>query len=247
MDAFLDAFQALLTGQAKPTVYLVHAAMLAYAAGFVFRSQVTLRLLVLIGTGFYIAYYALHPETPLWDAIFASTVIGTANLYGLMRIALDRLPLFMGADAAVLEAFERLAPGTMRPGEVRRLMRRVRPEVCEEHEPIIREGRRPTHLYLLIEGGAYLRKNGGAHPIPAPCFVGEIAFLTGRPASADVVLAPGTLHVAWPVGRLATRLATNPSIETALRALISTDMATKLALSTPAGRVQPEAEKAEAA
>ena len=43
-----------------------------YAVGYLVINQVILRILVLFGTGFYIWYYAVVADVPLWDAILAS-------------------------------------------------------------------------------------------------------------------------------------------------------------------------------
>ena len=232
LQDFTDAAIHLATGQAKGTAYFVHVAMLCYAGGFLFRNQVTLRLLVLAGSALYIVYYIFHPATPLWDAVFASAVIGLANLYGLVRLALDRLPLFMGASREVLEAFERIGPGKMRPGDVRRLMRHRRIEIASERLEVTRAGYHPPHLVLLLKGRAELRKNGVYHLVD-PCFLGEIAFITEGRASADVHLSQGSRYIAWPAANLRVRMQSDAALDTGLRALTSYDMARKLALSAP--------------
>ncbi len=70
-----------------PAGLLVNAAMVLHVAGFALGGRVALRAFVLIGTGFYIAYYAVVAEAPLWDAILASLAIGAANVVGLLREA----------------------------------------------------------------------------------------------------------------------------------------------------------------
>lgn len=68
-----------------PAGLLVNAAMLLHVAGFSIGGRVALRACVLVGTGFYVAYYAVVAEAPLWDAILASLAIGAANVVGLLR------------------------------------------------------------------------------------------------------------------------------------------------------------------
>ena len=76
----------LVTGaESLPAGLLVNAAMIFYVAGFAIGGRVALRGFTLMGTGFYIAYYAVVAAAPLWDAILASLAIGTANLVGLVR------------------------------------------------------------------------------------------------------------------------------------------------------------------
>ena len=76
----------MMTGpDGVPAGLLVNAAMLLYVAGFAIGGRVGLRACVLVGTGFYIAYYAVVADAPLWDAILASLAIGAANVIGLLR------------------------------------------------------------------------------------------------------------------------------------------------------------------
>ncbi|MEN0041309.1 MAG: hypothetical protein AAF764_08210, partial [Pseudomonadota bacterium] len=56
---------------------LAHAAAGFYALGLLTRNQILLRLLILFGTGFYIAYYYLAPSMPLWEAIIWSCILGS--------------------------------------------------------------------------------------------------------------------------------------------------------------------------
>ena len=59
----------------------VNLALLFYVLGFLARDEIWLRGLILIGTAFYLIYYYYAADTPLWDAIFASGVLGLANIY----------------------------------------------------------------------------------------------------------------------------------------------------------------------
>lgn len=74
-----------LGSESLPPGLLVNAAMVLHVAGFAIGGRVLLRGLTLLGTGFYVAYYAVVADAPLWDAILASLAIGAANLIGLLR------------------------------------------------------------------------------------------------------------------------------------------------------------------
>ena len=50
------------------------------------RNELLLRALLLVGTFCYIVYYYFISDAPLWDAIWASLVIGIANLFMLSLI-----------------------------------------------------------------------------------------------------------------------------------------------------------------
>ena len=71
------------------TETLVTIAIVGYVLGFLFKSQITLRMLVLVASLFYIAYYYYHPAEPLWGAIWGSVLIIVANLIGLFAFAVQ--------------------------------------------------------------------------------------------------------------------------------------------------------------
>ncbi|MCE2517883.1 MAG: hypothetical protein J4F41_08655, partial [Alphaproteobacteria bacterium] len=60
-------------------------------------------------------------------------------------------------------------------------------------------------------------------------FIGELAFLMKKPATADVHLTSGVMAVRWPTSQLAKTLTTNPQMRIAFDALINRDLARKLA------------------
>jgi len=122
--------------------WLVHLAMAAYVLGFLFREQILLRLLVLIGTGFYIAYYYNQTPVPLWDAIFASTAIGTANLIGMSRLLYSRYVLLIPMEQRGIFG----AMSGLQPGEFRKLMRLGTISTAEDDLELTKEGTPPEFL-----------------------------------------------------------------------------------------------------
>ena len=93
----------------------VHLALLFYVLGFLVRDELWLRGLILIGSGFYILYYYYASATPLWDAIFASAVIGLVNISMMVVIVRERSTIGMNAEMLLLyESFPTLSPGQFR-------------------------------------------------------------------------------------------------------------------------------------
>ncbi|MEN0041615.1 MAG: hypothetical protein AAF764_09820 [Pseudomonadota bacterium] len=233
LDAFASAAWQFLSGNAPPTAYLVHAGMLCYAGGLLLTNQIWLRLLLLAGAAFDLSYFVFHPETPLWDAIFASSVIATANIIGLMSIAMDRLPFFLRENRAVLDALDEISPGMIQPGEVRRLMKGLEIDEAEDEVMVTRVGKIPDSFFLLLDGRATVGGPDSDIVATGPCFIAEIAFITEGVASADVMIQPGTRYVRWPRATITRRMTKNASLDRALRALISYDLAAKLAGTVP--------------
>ena len=99
------------------TGILVHIAALLQVLGLLNRDQLLLRIFVLNGSIVYICFYYFHPADPLWGAIFWSMVLSVANLYGIIRIVLERLQFNLSEDE---QRFRNIL-GSLTPGESRAL------------------------------------------------------------------------------------------------------------------------------
>ncbi|MGB0505408.1 MAG: Crp/Fnr family transcriptional regulator [Pikeienuella sp.] len=207
------------------TGILVHLGMAGYFAGFLFRDQVVLRLLVLAGTASYLAYYYLHPAEPLWGAIFASSMIGLATLIGLMRVLASRMPLTLNAEDRLI--FDAL-PG-LEPGEFRRLMALAERVTLGKDTLLTAEGHKPDRLHFTCAGEFAAEKDGKTFKIPPLTFVGEVSFMLDAKASATLVAESGARLVSWEVGRLRSTLSSHPDLKQAFEALLARDMAEKVA------------------
>nr|WP_281501934.1 cyclic nucleotide-binding domain-containing protein [Aliiroseovarius sp. F20344] len=84
-------------------------------------------------------------------------------------------------------------------------------------------------LYYVISGLVGVRKQGGEFYMHSGNFVGEVAFLTNEKASATVVMAEGGELLCWDVNQLRERAARDVRFRLALDAIISLDLARKVA------------------
>lgn len=207
------------------TDYLVHLAVFGYVAGFLFKDQIILRLLVLVGTGFYIAYYYVHPAEPLWAAIYGSLFIIAANLIGLFRLIFSRLPFAIRPEHAPIR---NVLPG-LEPGEFRTLMRQGALKRAETDTVMTQENVPLSDLYFVIEGSPIGEKDGIAFRIEPGEFVGEVGFMLGTSASATVILPAGGLYMRWDTPKLRRLINERPQLARAFEALIGRDMARKVA------------------
>ncbi len=64
------------------------------------------------------------------------------------------------------------------------------------------------------------------------CFIGEIAYMTGSPSSADVLCNVPSRYVEWDVAALRALLAKRSTLKTAFESLLAVSVAHKLASET---------------
>lgn len=209
---------------------LIVAAVGTYVAGFLFRDQVQIRALVVIGSILYCIYYAIAADEPLWDAFLGTVLIGLASFQGLVFILWSRTRA--AAPRHLRHVLDVM--GQIEPGLFRQLMRVAKHYTAEEPVVLVREGVAPDTLWFVASGALDLDREGQARVrFGGPCFVGEIAWLRGGTASATVTARPGAELVRWQRADLARAVRKSQRLELALDAVIAQDLAHKVARSTP--------------
>ena len=199
---------------------------LIFVTGYLIINQVILRILIIIGTVFYIAYYATAAEDPLWVAIYMSTAQGFATAIGLGLLFLRRSRL------AIPRAYSDIYPRFphLPPGDFRALMRHANRYVATRDEPLGIAGQPVEKLAYIVQGSADVEKHDEHFAVPGGIFIGEVAFLLDQPAAATTVLKSGSEVIIWNKADLQNASARNPRFQLALEAAISRDMAAKVAL-----------------
>jgi hypothetical protein len=204
---------------------IVHIGALLCLLGFLFRNQLILRLLVLGGDCVYILYYYFAPEIPLWGAIFWSSMFTLVNVVMIWRIFVDEMHSSLPASERKL--FDLLVD--MTPGQFRKFVKAGRQEVTAAPLVITRENEPLHHLYFITEGRVIIEKGGHRVVSGAKTFIGEIAFLLARPATATVTLELGCQYCVWDSTALRSVLNGNPELKNALSAAMNRKLAEKIA------------------
>ena len=206
---------------------IVHVAALLFLLGFLFRDQLILRSLVLLGDLLYILYFYYAPENPLWGGVFWSALFAIANVAMIWLIFFDEVQFSLKTDERKL--FDQLVDLT--PGQFRKLLKAGRQEVATSPVVITRENEDLNKLYFVINGTMTIEKGGHRTVSEAKTFVGEIAFLLSRPATATVTLETGCHYCVWDSKALHAVLNGNPALRTALSAAMNRKLAEKVAQS----------------
>lgn len=217
---------------------------LAYTLGYLIINQVWLRLLVLLGTCFYIAYYFSVPGGPLWEAFYTSIILGLANLTGITLLMIKRSRLSIPRPLRDLyPQFDHLPPGDF--ALVARKAERI---VLDKPAVATREGEQVPYLIYVLRGEAEIEKGNTRFTIPAGAFLGEVSLMLGSAASATTTLPTGAEILRWERGKLERMMRSSPQFRLALEAAIAKDMARKVGASVASGgavtRSAPEAEHA---
>ncbi|SMY08676.1 Crp/Fnr family transcriptional regulator [Flavimaricola marinus] len=208
-----------------PNVLIVLAG-LSFVSGYLVIDQRVLRVLLLIGSALYIGYYATVADGPLWAAIYTSLIMVAANLIGLSILLLQGVRWIIPPEYRALYAqFAHL-----QPGDFRSVVRTARRVTLRRDTQLTIEGQPVTEVYLVLSGRTRVSKGAEEFELPAGVFVGEVAYLLETPASASTVIEAGGEVLVWPIDVLRDRSARKPRFKLALEAMISRDLARKVAL-----------------
>lgn len=204
---------------------LVLAAAGMFVLGYLIINQVVLRTMLLIGTVLYIWYYAVVDETPLWPAIWASTATGIANLLGLLSL------FYRSSTWAIPKKYRDIYVhfDPLPPGDFRKLMNSTKRVKRPAGYQLTAADSRVNTLYYVIDGEVEVEKFGSRFSIPDGIFVGEVAYLTGNRASASTYLSSDSDVLEWEVAMLKQRATRDPRFRLAMDAMISLDLAGKVA------------------
>ena len=203
---------------------LVHIGAFLFLLAYLVRDQILLRGLIILGTVFYIVYY-FFMETPLWSALLWNSSFVVINLLMIGVIYSDRASFVMSErEKKLYQVFN-----TLSPGEFKKLLKIADWFDGSSEEQITTEGEVPARLYFIIDGEALIARDDKKFIVGPNVFIGELAYLIRKPATATVKLTDKVVGISWKTSSLIKLLASNPQMKIAFDGLLNQDLAAKLA------------------
>ena len=203
---------------------LVHIGAFLFLIAYLVRDQILLRGLIILGTVFYIVYY-FFMETPLWSALLWNSSFVVINLIMIGVIYSDRASFVMSErERKLYQVFN-----TLSPGEFKKLLKIADWFDGSSEEQITTEGEVPARLYFIIDGEALIARDDKKFIVGPNVFIGELAYLVRKPATATVKLTDKVVGISWKTSSLIKLLASNPQMKIAFDGLLNQDLAAKLA------------------
>ena len=185
--------------------------------------------MIIVSSAVFNFYYWLVPDPPLWDAVLTGFLMIAVNLWVLSQVLMDRTTFRLSADEKRLFAML----GSLTPGQFRKLMRIATWSRPDTEAPLLltQEDQPSDRLFFVVDGEVSIGKQEQMFPLPAGHFVGEIAYVRGGEASANAWAPQGTRLIDWDVTELRALGEKYPALGNAVAALLTQDMADKLAVS----------------
>ena len=204
---------------------LFFSANIIYCLAYLVTKMVWLRILTIIAALSTFPYFYFQLE-PLWSALFWQSCFLLINLFNLIVLYYNSLPLDMTEHEKRLQ---NLVFRNITPREVRKLLKVGQVYSLGENEKFLGQGQDNIFLYLLSKGSCKVYRNdeeiGYIHP---GHFIGEMSFVSNQPVSADVVADQPIEFVKWSKQDLDKFFTRNASLKQYFYTLLGIDMAEKL-------------------
>ena len=204
---------------------VVHIGAILYLICFTFRNQLYLRIFAIFGDACYTTYYFAASDKPLWDAIFWSNMNMAINLLMIALIIRDtRLSTFNDDELNLFRNLRGLSPG-----QFRKLMQIGKWTKAAKRDLLTEEGKPLDLLHYVLEGVVNINKTGRIINVEPAVFIGELAYLRQKPATATVHVEQDALYVSWTHAELNKAMNKNEELRTAFAMLLNNDLAEKMA------------------
>lgn len=206
---------------------LVHVAALFTLLCFLFRDQIKLRVFAAIGDLLLSVYYYVAFPEPLWNPMawsLMNVAINTAMILLILRdgregaMSDDELSLFRSLDA-------------LTPGQFRKLVKLGAWHRADGEAVLTKDGEILDKLFYVLDGKVSVVKLKKKLSVGPKIFIGELAFLRKRPATATASVPQGALYMSWPHTELETLFQKDEDLKTAMHLLMGRDVAEKMAKS----------------
>jgi CRP-like cAMP-binding protein len=205
---------------------LLHVAFLTVAVAFLVRDVLWLRGLSIVAYSLFMAVAAVaRPEAPWTLLAWYGGFIGINVAHAAWLICERQMCRLSEAEKGLRAlAFPALDHLTLR-----RLLRQGTWLDLPAGACLTRRGEKPQYLYVVYDGHVDVHRDGrDVAAIGSGHFVGEIAFVTDSPASADTYAGTTVRAVAWDQTALNRVCQRQPQLREALYSAIGPDLARKI-------------------
>ena len=207
-----------------------HLAFGLIAFSFLVKDILWLRTVSIIASLFSVFYNYFIPIEPMWIAIGWNFVFVTVNLYHIAVIIYEKRPVHMSPKHK--ELYETMFKN-MTPVEFLKITKIADWLHFKPGEVITQQGRPVPDLNLIYNGtvDVAVDKEKVAE-LKDGQFVGEMSFLTEKPATATCIVKHDSEVLVWKQEQFKELLKRNPSLYFTIQSLLSAQVSSALVSSS---------------
>jgi hypothetical protein len=207
-----------------------HLAFGLIAFSFLVKDILYLRLLSILASAFSIFYNFYIPAEPMMIAIFWNIVFILVNIYHIAVIIYEKRPVKMSTKEK--ELHETMFRG-LSPVEFLKITKVAEWKEFKSPLPIIQQGKSVKDLVLIYNGLVHVIVNDKkVAELKDGQFVGEMSFLTEKPATATCKVEHNAEWLVWNQKDFKDLLKRNPSLYFTIQSLLSEQVSNNLVTSS---------------
>ena len=207
-----------------------HLAFGLIAFSFLVKDILYLRLVSILASLFSVFYNWVIPVEPMWIPIGWNFVFVALNLYHIAVIMYEKRPVHMSTKEK--ELYETMFRG-LSPVEFLKITKIAQWKEFKSPLPIITQGKPVNDLILIYNGMVDILVNDNkVAELKDGQFVGEMSFLTEKPATATCKVTHSTECLVWPQKDFKDLLKRNPSLYFTIQSLLSEQVSNNLVSSS---------------
>ena len=203
-----------------------HLAFGLIAFSFLVKDIMWLRIVSILASLFSVFYNWVIPVEPMWIPIGWNFVFVALNLYHIAVIVYEKRPVQMSPKHK--ELYETMFKD-LTPVEFLKITKLADWEHFKSGEVSIQERHAVATLNLIYNGTVDVAVDGKkVAQLKDGQFVGEMSFLTEKPATATCVVKHDTECLVWKQEQFKDLLKRNPSLYFTIQSLLSTQVSSAL-------------------
>ena len=205
---------------------MVHVANVLYLISYLVRDILWLRVLTIFAGLSLLPFYCHCSDHILWAPIGWNALFISVNLIQIGILLRERRPRRL--DGPEQELYDNVF-SELTTGEFRQLLKVGEWRKIETGTTVVQRDTVVRDIQVLQRGALEVRSAGGVIDRDTPGqFVGEMSFLSGEKATADVVAIEPSLVFVWPQESLNKLLDKKPALAFKIRGILSLDVVAKL-------------------
>tara|TARA_R110000822_G_scaffold48191_2_gene127241 strand:+ start:1860 stop:2519 length:660 start_codon:yes stop_codon:yes gene_type:complete len=207
-----------------------HLAFGLIAFSFLVKDILWLRMLSIVASLFSVLYNYFIPTEPMWLAVNWNIIFVLVNVYHVAVIIYEKRSVDM--PPKFKELYETMFKA-LTPVEFLKITNVAKWVKYETPEPIIKQNKSVNDLILIYNGtvDVIVDKKKVAE-LKDGQFVGEMSFITEKPATATCVVKHNTECLVWPQEKFKDLLKRNPSLYFTIQSLLTQEVSSKLVTSS---------------
>ena len=207
-----------------------HLAFGLIAFSFLVKDILYLRIISILASLFSVLYNFYIPVEPMWLAINWNIIFVLVNIYHIAVIIYEKRPVKMSSKEK--ELHETMFRG-LTPVEFLKITKIAKWKKYKTPLPIITQGKPVNDLILIYNGTVDVLVNDNkVAELKDGQFVGEMSFLTEKPATATCKVEHNAECLVWPQKDFKDLLKRNPSLYFTIQSLLSEQVSNNLVSSS---------------